>query len=157
MKQEQQLDSIKQLVLAFMQYMILPFESCMRLQLSVMQFRALCSLANERNQKMTDLAEHLFVSKQQMTQIVDRMTEMKFLRRVEDPSDRRCVRVDLTPYAESYLKEKLSDYATVLGYEVSQLNKAQQKKFWNIVENALGILPQLSNLTESAEDVFDSE
>ena len=157
MKQEQQLESIKQLVLVFMQYIILPFEKCMRLQLSVMQFRALCTLAAERNQKMTDLAEHLCVSKQQVTQIVDRMTEMNFLRRVEDPSDRRCVRVDLTEHAEEFLKEKLSDYATVIGYEVKQMNKAQQKKFWTAVECALEILPHLSGLAESAQDVFESE
>lgn len=157
MKQEQQLESIKQLVMAFMQYVILPFEKCMRLQLSVMQFRALCALSMERNQKMTDLAEHLCVSKQQVTQIVDRMTQLNFMRRVEDPSDRRCVRVDLTPYAEDFLKEKLSDYATVIGYDVMRLPKAQQKKFWTIVEYSMEVLPHLADLAESAEDVFHNE
>ena len=157
MKQEQQLESIRDMVLGFMQNIILPFENCMRLQLSVMQFRTLCSLVNERKQKMTDLAEHLCVSKQQVTQIVDRMTELNFLTRVEDPLDRRCIRVDLTPYAEEYLKEKLSDYATVLLYEIGQLGKPQQKKFWTIVEYSLELLPQLEGLAQSAEDVFQSE
>ena len=157
MKQEQQLDQIKQLVLTFMRYIILPFEKCMGLQLSIMQFRALCSLAVERNQKMTELAEHLCISKQQVTQIVDRMVEMGFLTRVEDPSDRRCVRVDLTEYAEGFLKEKLSDYATVIVYDLNRLSKVQQKKFWTAVEYMSEVLPQLSNLAESAEDVFQSE
>lgn len=157
MKQGQQLESIRHLVLIFMQYIILPFEKCMGLQLSIMQFRALCSLAAERNQKMTDLADHLCVSKQQVTQIVDRMIQMGYFNRVEDPSDRRCIRVDLTPYAEEFLKEKLSDYATVVCYDVKHLTKPQQKKFWTAIEYVLEVLPNLSGLAESAEDVFQSE
>ncbi len=157
MKQEEQLESIQHLVMAFMQYIILPFEKCMGLQLSVMQFRALCCLAMSRNQKMTELAEHLCISKQQVTQIVDRMTEMGFLRRVEDTHDRRCIRVDLTEFANQYLNEKLSDYATVFCYDLRNLSKAQQKKFWTAVEYIMDILPQMSGLAESAEDVFQSE
>ncbi len=157
MKQEQQSDNIKQLVMAFMQYIILPFEKCMGLELSIMQFRALCSLAVQRNQKMTDLAEHLCVSKQQVTQIVDRMIQLDFFRRVEDAADRRCVRVDLTEYAQQYLNERLSDYAAVVCYDLKNLPKAEQKKFWTAVEYVLQVLPQLSDLPQTAQDVFDQE
>ncbi len=157
MKPEQQLDQIQHLVLTFMRYIILPFEKCMGLQLSIMQFRALCSLAVERNQKMTELADHLCISKQQVTQIVDRLVEMGYLVRTEDPSDRRCVRVDLTDFAVSFLHEKLSDYATVICYDLNRLSKAQQKKFWTAVECLADVLPQLSNLADSAEDVFQNE
>ncbi len=155
--QEQQTDSLKRLVLVFMRHIILPFEKCMGLELSIMQFRALCSLAGQRNQKMTDLAEHLCVSKQQVTQIVDRMIQLNFFRRVEDPNDRRCVRVDLTEYAEQFLKERLSDYVSVVTYDLQRLPKPQQKKFWLAVEYLHEVLPLMDGLAQSAQDVFDME
>lgn len=154
MNQKKEAQNIQSLLLLFMQNIILPFEKCMHLSLSVMQFRALCALSSDNHLKMTELAQRLCVSKQQVTQIVERMVEMGLVRRVENADDRRCILVEMTEQAQEFMREKCSDYTLVFLRTIHQLPQDTQKKFWQAADMLLEVLPQMTLLSQSAQDFY---
>ncbi|MFT3870381.1 MAG: MarR family transcriptional regulator [Nibricoccus sp.] len=79
--------------------------------LTPQQHQALLSIKGFRgpgNASIGDLAEHLFLKHHSTVGLVDRLVQKKFVRRIEAPSDRRRVELELTPKGEAMIK-RLSD------------------------------------------------
>lgn len=54
---------------------------------------------------MTRIARELKVPKQQVTKLIDKLSEYEFVERVSNEKDRRTVWIQLTPKASAYLDE----------------------------------------------------
>lgn len=52
---------------------------------------------------MSEIARLTKTTKQQMTKLVDKLVELKFVERIDDPHDRRIVKVRLTDTAQDYI------------------------------------------------------
>lgn len=61
------------------------------------QYRLLMNLDQTRGQRLTTLSSRLLLSKSTTSRIIDQLETMGWVKRIEDPSDRRAQGVVLTP------------------------------------------------------------
>ena len=73
--------------------------------LSVPQFRVLTFLSRMPGAPLAGVAEHLGVARSTASAIVDRLVRRKLVSRTEDPQERRCVVLTLTPTGAQLLEE----------------------------------------------------
>jgi DNA-binding MarR family transcriptional regulator len=73
--------------------------------LSVPQFRVLTFLSRMPGAALAGVAEHLGVARSTASAIVDRLVRRKLVSRTEDPQERRCVVLTLTPTGAQLLQE----------------------------------------------------
>lgn len=77
------------------------------------QIRILFLIARQQEEvSVKELAEMLDVTPGAVTQFVDSLVEMDLVKREEDTSDRRVIRIKLTGLAKSKLEELRKDYLT---------------------------------------------
>jgi DNA-binding MarR family transcriptional regulator len=65
--------------------------------LSTSQYATLLVLDADQGLRLTDLGDYLLLDKSTITRMIDRLEGADLVRRVADPSDRRVLRVVLTP------------------------------------------------------------
>jgi MarR family transcriptional regulator, organic hydroperoxide resistance regulator len=74
--------------------------------LPVPQIRALHLIAHRKHCAMGDLAARLGVAMSTATQVADRLEQRGWVQRVDDPEDRRVVRLALTPQGRTVVEER---------------------------------------------------
>lgn len=77
----------------FIEHILFAFQDSFRPHLSELQLRTLMCLHEHGPQTMSELADRLLVPRQQMTQVVDRLTQMELVSRLRNEADRRVVRI----------------------------------------------------------------
>lgn len=96
--------------------------------LTVMQMYTLCLLETDTAIPMNSLTVMLRCDASNVTGIVDRLFKHKFIKREEDPSDRRAKLIGLTPKGAKLcekLKETLTTYQPTNLKELSDTEKKQ--------------------------------
>jgi DNA-binding MarR family transcriptional regulator len=92
------------------------------------QYRALVLIAARGPQRLIDLAEALDVNRSTATRMCDRLDAKKLVRRSRLPSDRRTVRIALTPQGRTLVdgvtRHRRGDLAKIL----AQLTRTQQEE-----------------------------
>ncbi|MDH3604619.1 MAG: MarR family transcriptional regulator [Candidatus Tectomicrobia bacterium] len=73
--------------------------------LSVPQFRVLTFLSRRPGAPLTRVTEHLGVSRSTASALVDRLVRRQLVSRAEDPQERRCVMLTLTPTGAQHLQQ----------------------------------------------------
>lgn len=73
--------------------------------LSVPQFRVLTFLSRRPGAPLTSVSEHLGVSRSTASALVDRLVRRQLVSRTEDPQERRCVMLTLTPTGSQHLQQ----------------------------------------------------
>src|SRR5262245_11085533 len=73
--------------------------------LSVPQFRVLTFLSRRPGAPLASVAEHLGVARSTASAIVDRLVRRQLVSRAEDPQERRCVILTLTPAGVQHLQQ----------------------------------------------------
>ena len=73
--------------------------------LSVHQFRVLTFLSRNPESPLTRVTEHLGVSRSTASALVDRLVRRQLVSRTEDPRERRCVMLTLTPTGIEHLQQ----------------------------------------------------
>lgn len=73
--------------------------------LSVPQFRVLTFLNGMPRAPLSRVAEHLGVTRSTASAIVDRLVRRELVNRTEDPQERRCVVLTLTPAGTQHLQQ----------------------------------------------------
>src|SRR5688500_2463771 len=61
------------------------------------QYRVLTLLDESRGQRLTVLSERMLVTRSTITRLIDQMEAAGWIKRVDDPEDRRAQQVTLTP------------------------------------------------------------
>lgn len=104
-----------------------PTEAGMRGQLSSLKYFGLTMLQFRGQLTMSELAAVLRISKQQLTALVDDMLKDELVQRQPDASDRRVIRVGITPEGEKILsavreegRQKLAQRLEILSSEELQ-------------------------------------
>jgi DNA-binding MarR family transcriptional regulator len=96
-------------------------EALATVNLSTPKFAALAKMAAEgRPMSLSDLAAKLICVRSNITQLVDRLEKDGLVKRVDDPSDRRGVRAELTPLGRERFQAGLE--------AANKIHKAIEKK-----------------------------
>ncbi len=85
--------------------LVRPFKDTLNREMSLETYYCLETVKRCDAITMTNLARELKVPKQQVTKLIDKLSEYQFVERVSNERDRRSVRIELTPKASAYLDE----------------------------------------------------
>lgn len=126
-----------------------PFEESLSGTLSPLQFHALAMITSYPLMNMSELAERLSTTKQQATQIVNRLVELDLVERRFDLIDRRVIKLDATKAAQGALDDSAKAFCRRLHDTLATLTPAQQAQLWDAVLTLNELLPLLGPQGES--------
>lgn len=92
---------------------------------------------------MTELAQRLKVPKQQVTKLVNKLSEHRFVERVLQPEDRRAIWIRITPQASDYLEEYYRKNTAFLQSLEERCTEEELQRLNQAVETLGEILPKL--------------
>lgn len=123
--------------------LVKPFRDSLNKEMSLETYYCLETLRMCGAVTMTELAQHLKVPKQQVTKLVDNLSEHNFVDRVQDKNDRRAIRIQLTAYAISYLQTYYQKNPAFIHSLEEQLTEEELHQLNKSVEILEKLLPKL--------------
>ncbi|MGL5379965.1 MarR family winged helix-turn-helix transcriptional regulator [Clostridium sp.] len=105
--------------------------------------KVIFSLAHFGSLPISKVAEHLCISKSNMTPIIDKLIREDLVVRYEDPNDRRVLLVELTPKAIEVFEAEKQKIKDVLLLKISTLNDEDLKILDQSVFNLSNIIKKL--------------
>jgi DNA-binding MarR family transcriptional regulator len=109
-------------------------------QLSFSQFLILQLLYSEGESKMTALARFMRVTTAAMTGMVERLVRDHYLVRVDDPHDRRIIKVKLTPKVQDVVRKINQERRKLVINLFSKISEQDRKDYLRIVTQIKDIL-----------------
>lgn len=106
-----------------------------KLKITLPQFVVLDILSRHGESKMSDLAHFINVTTAAMTGIVDRLVRDGYLKRVNDPQDRRIIKVNLTSRGDKLVREaselRKQYFSTIFG----MISQKEREDYLKILEH----------------------
>lgn len=97
-------------------------------------------LLSENSLKMSEIAERMHVSLPAVTGFVDKLTKLEYLKRSNDPSDRRVTLVSLTEKGKSTHLEIQSKRLEKMAKTFSQFSEDELSKYIELMRKLEGII-----------------
>ena len=124
--------------------LIRPFERLFHDKLTNLQILTLCILRQNGATSVTELADRLCLSKQQMTKLLSRLYEDGYVRRLSGGSDRRVVLIELTEATEQLLINRRRAFTGGVADIISaDGNTESMKEFSDCIARLTAILSEL--------------
>ncbi len=89
---------------------------------------------------MSELADEMRISKQQLTPLIRKLIECKMLSRKTDPDDRRIVRLEVTKIGRSTLEDLFNELKMALVEKLKELPVAELDELGQMLKRILDIL-----------------
>ncbi|MEQ8174585.1 MAG: MarR family transcriptional regulator [Syntrophomonadaceae bacterium] len=121
-------------------YYFRPAEHFTRMRFGHIHMHALSFIAKRGSCTMRELAAELMVSKQQLTQLVDRMVDAGQVVRKPDENDRRLVRIELSDKGRSMFKEMGAGLKNNFREKLSQIPDSELDELEDMLPRILKIL-----------------
>ena len=123
--------------------LIKPFKDTLNREMSLETYYCLETVKRCGGITMTNLARELKVPKQQVTKLIDKLSEYQFVERVSNERDRRSVRIQLTPKASAYLDEYYLKNRVFIQMLEEQLTEEELQRLNEAARVLNEILPKL--------------
>lgn len=120
------------------------FEDSYNDKLTSLQFHVVATLGMYGSLTMSALAETMEMQKQSATKIVNQLVAIGFLRRIDDETDRRIVRVDITPEAKAYLDRFSIENMKQVSKSFESLSDGEFAELQQAIATVNRILPHVS-------------
>ncbi len=88
---------------------------------------------------MTQLGNYARMPKQQMTKMVNQLVKHQLIEGLDDPADRRIIKIRLTDIALQYIDHFLTEDAKCFRYLLEQLNNDDHVSFRNAIKTISNI------------------
>jgi len=89
---------------------------------------------------MSELADEMRISKQQLTPLIRKLIDRKMLSRKTDPDDRRIVRLEVTGIGRSTLEDLFNELKMALVEKLKELPVAELDELGQMLKRILDIL-----------------
>lgn len=119
------------------------FKQSLKDKMSLESYYCLQTLRQSGSMTMSELARRLKISRQQATQIVDRLCEYDFMRRLYDSTDRRTIKIEITEKARNYIDEVYYQDNEFLQGLKERIGEEDMEEFAKAIGTLLRILPKL--------------
>ncbi len=123
--------------------LVRPFKEKLSREMSLETYYCLETLRVCGTVTMTELARRLKIPKQQVTKLVDKLEEHRFIERIAKADDRRSVCIRLTPSAITYLDEYYVKNTAFIRTLEDQLTEEEIIQLDEAVRTLGRILPKL--------------
>ena len=124
--------------------LVKPFRDTLDNEMSLETYYCLETLRACGTATMSELAHQMKVPKQQMTKLVDRLSQRRFVERVQGTDDRRVTWIRLTPGAVSDLDEYYLKNTAFIQMLEEKLTQDELERLNDAVEALEEILPKLT-------------
>jgi DNA-binding MarR family transcriptional regulator len=104
------------------------------MHLSMLQLQALLFLKQKQNAQMREIAEHFHIELPSATSLLQKLHQMKLVKRQTDENDRRIVRILLTDAGEKLLKEAITARSKKIEKMLSYLSEKDSMDLSRILE-----------------------
>jgi DNA-binding MarR family transcriptional regulator len=111
-------------------------------ELTLLQIQTLIHIKNKQKIMMTDLAQELHISKSALAVLVNRLVEMKWLDRIDDPTDRRIIYLELSKKSHSKLESILNQQTKSIKNALIKLSPTEITDLNRIIEKLDNIISQ---------------
>ena len=123
--------------------LVRPFKDSLDREMSLETYYCLETLRASGTVTMTELAHQLRVPKQQVTKLIDNLSQHQFIERVYKQDDRRAIWIQLTPQAVTYLDEYYLKNKTFIQMLEERLTAEELERLDSAVIILREILPKL--------------
>ena len=89
---------------------------------------------------MSEIGRRVYISKSNMTSIIDKLVENGLAERLPDKNDRRVINITITPKGKDLLMNWRKHYNNDIKMNLSTLSDEDLKKFYESIENMKEIL-----------------
>lgn len=120
-----------------------PLELIMKCDISPMQFRTMGIICENKTMTMTELANEILISKQQLTPMIDKMIESNIVERTSDKEDRRIIKISLTTYGNELLEDRRNELLKTLSKKFEKLDLADIEKLNTALDQINEIINKL--------------
>jgi len=111
--------------------------------ITVAQYRVLGILMKAGPLPMSEIGRRLYISKPYMTSLADTLIENNWVERQQDSSDRRVIRITITPSGKKHLKESLEMYKNDFKQLLGDLNQEELERLSASLEHLQAILSKI--------------
>lgn len=105
-----------------------PLETAIKCNVSPLQFHILGMLNEKTSMTMTELANDMLISKQQLTPMIDKLIDGNFVVRENDKDDRRIIKISLTDEGRELLQAQTNEVLDILRKKFESVNSEELKK-----------------------------
>lgn len=117
-----------------------PVDQITRSRLSPVQFCAMSILCRKGSLSMSELADVMRISKQQLTPLTRKLIDCKLLSKKTDSDDRRIVRLEVTEIGRSTLMDLFNEMKLALVERLKELPVSELDDLGQMLKRILGIL-----------------
>lgn len=125
--------------------LVRPFKESLKKEMSLETYYCLETIKYHGEMTMSQLAAKLKVPKQQVTKLIDRLSEHHFVERVHDTADRRTIWIRLTSDALVYLDDYYKKNHEFIGYLEDRLTTQELERMNDAVLTLKEILLKLDS------------
>lgn len=100
-----------------------------------LQFHALMVIKERDGITMKQFADALRVTSPSATSFADRLVKLKWIRRRQDPENRKLVRLEMTPAGNTMIASAMTHHATVMRDIFSRLSDKDQRELVRILHS----------------------
>lgn len=93
---------------------------------------------------MTEIAKWTKMPKQQMTKLVNRLVQCDFVKRFDDPSDRRIVKIQLTDKATEFIDYFIEHDASCFRPLLEKMSSSDLQKFSDALKQLIQVFHNIS-------------
>lgn len=111
-------------------------------KITLPQMLALEHLLRKKSLRMSELAEALSIQTASATGLVDRMIRLGYIKRSQDPQDRRVVRVALTQEGKRIVERIFEQKKKVMIDVFSRMPASDSRQYVNVLERIVRILSE---------------
>lgn len=97
------------------------------------QFGVLCTLMDTHRLTITDISRQLNISKQQMTNIIDKLVSANFVSKEPDPNDRRRLVITISHKGKKLLEEHMEQFRQRFESHAQNLTRDERQELATIL------------------------
>ncbi len=113
-----------------------------QLPIPVSQFSVLVLLDEDGPLPITSIAQHLMISKQQMTKVINRMSVQELIKKTPDPEDHRRTLISVLPKGRELLDDQTDVIRSIFLEDVKRLKKNDREELTRSLTSLNRLLSQ---------------
>lgn len=106
------------------------------------QMKTLFLIRCQGNPLMREIAEYLSIRPPSATVLVEELRKLKFVKRVPDRTDKRAIRVSLTPQGQAFIQRRFHLFVERVDALIRSLPATERKQFIQTLEKILTLADQ---------------
>ena len=118
------------------------------LDLTKTQLKAILIIANEQTMSMSELADHMCISGEQATRVINPLADRGLIHREIHPGNRRQIDIRLSTQGITCLEDMKATYSELLFSSLDRLEPEELQKFLDAVDVVIHTLGKLLSTAE---------